>query len=239
MCRVKALVALTLLASSAIGPVEAQSLRVSPVTIDLPPGATSSAFTLETDKAEGVAVQARVFRWSKAAGQDKLDSTEDVVISPPVMTVRAGSPATLRLVRVAKSAVSGEETYRVILDEIPDRKKLQSGVVALAVHQSFPVFFAGSDARSGSINWKARERNQKLFIEATNSGQKRVKVSKLTITDDKNHDVLKIEGLAGYVLGGQTTAWEVSETVGLKSLSIKAEGDTGLINASAIVGKGG
>ena len=140
---------------------------------------------------------------------------------------------------MAKTAVSGEETYRVILDEIADRKNLQSGAVALTIHQSIPVFFAGTDLRPAQITWKARERNSKVFIEATNTGQKRVKVTKLTITDDKNHDVLKIDGLAGYVLGGQTTAWQVSEAAGLKSLSIKAEGDTGLINASAVVGKGG
>ena len=102
MCRVKALVAFTLLASSAIGPVEAQSLRVSPVTIDLPPGATSSAFTLETDKKEGVAIQARVFRWSKVGGEDKLDRAEDVVVSPPMQTVRAG------LSKHAQARQSGE-----------------------------------------------------------------------------------------------------------------------------------
>jgi fimbrial chaperone protein len=239
MCRVKALVAFALLASSAIGPVEAQSLQVSPVTIDLPPGATSSAFTIETDSQEGAAIQARVFRWSKAAGEDKLDRTEDVVVSPPAQTVRAGSPSTLRLVRVAKTPVSGEETYRVVVDVIPDRKKLQAGTVALVLHQSFPVFFAGIDLRPGQIAWKAQERGNKLFIEATNTGQKRVKFTKLKITGDDNRDVLKIEGLAGYVLGGQTTAWPVSGAAGLKSLSIKAEGDSGLINASATVSKGG
>ncbi len=239
MCRVKAFVAFTLIASSAVGSVKAQSLQVSPVTIDLPPGATSSVFTLETAKPEGVAVQARVFRWSKAAGVDKLERTNDVVISPPVLTVRAGSPSTLRLVRVAKTAVSGEETYRVIIDEIPDRKNLQGGTVVLAIHQSFPVFFGGADARPGQIAWKASQRGRKLFVEATNSGQKRIKVSKLTVTDGKNHDVLKIEGLAGYVLGGQTAAWELSESPGLNSVSIKAESEAGPINASVSVGKGG
>ena len=78
---------------------------------------------------EGVAVQARVFRWSQVNGEDKLEKTEDVIISPPVLTVHGGAPSTFRLVRVAKTPVSGEETYRVLLDEIPDRKKLQAGTV--------------------------------------------------------------------------------------------------------------
>ncbi len=239
MCRVKALVVLAILATPVTGPAWAQSLRVSPVTIDLPPGATSSALTLGTGKPGGVAVQARVFRWTKAAGKDKLDRTADVVVSPPMQRVRPGSPSTVRIVRVKKAAVSGEETYRVILDEIPDRKNIQSGTVAFTIHQSIPVFFAGLDVRPPRITWKARRRGNKLLIEAANSGQKRVRLSKLAVTDGKNRNVLKIPGLAGYVLGGQTTAWRVSKAAGLKTLSIKAEGDAGSINASVVVGKGG
>ena len=136
-------------------------------------GAANTVLTLETDNKEGVAVQARVFRWSQADGEDKLEKTEDVVISPPVLTVRGGAPSTLRLVRVAKAAVSGEETYRVLIDEIPDRKNLQAGTVALVVRQSLPVFFDGTDARPGSLTWKAVDRKGKLVLEATNGGQKR------------------------------------------------------------------
>jgi fimbrial chaperone protein len=213
-------------------------LRVSPVTIELPAGAESAVFTLGTDSKEGVAVQARIFRWSQAGGEDKLDKTEDVVISPPVLTVHGGTPSTLRLVRVAKTPVSGEETYRVLIDEIPDRKKLQSGSVALQVRQSVPVFFAGFDARRGSITWKAVERHSKLVIEATNGGQRHIRVNTLAVTDEKNRDLLK--GGWGYVLNGQSKKWELqADAAGAKTLTIKAETETGPVNASVSVGKGG
>ena len=236
MSRVKALVALTLLASSAIGPVEAQSLRVMPVVADLAPGATGSVFTLETDSKEGVAAQVRVFRWSQVNGEDKLENTADVIISPPVLTVHGGTPSTVRLVRVAKTPVSGEETYRVVVDQIPDRRKLQAGAVAMMVRQILPVFFTGFDARPGSIAWKAVERNHSLFLEATNAGQKRVQITKLTVTDEKDQGALKG---AGYVLGGQKKAWQLAKSAAGKTLTIKAESDMGPINASVIVGKGG
>ena len=239
MSRPTALVAFTLLASSAIGSVEAQSLRVSPVTIDLPPGASSSVFNLELDSKEGIAVQARVFRWSQADGEDKLQKTEDVVVSPPVLTVQGGASSIVRLVRVSQAPVAGEEAYRVLIDQIPDRKKLQAGAIALAIRQSVPVFFAGLNSRPGSLTWKTEERNHRLFVEATNAGQKRVRVSKLTVTDDKNREVVKIDGLAGYVLGGQSKAWPLGGTAAGNTLTIKAESATGPINATAIVGKSG
>jgi fimbrial chaperone protein len=155
-----------------------------------------------------------------------------------MLTLRNGTPSTLRLVRVAKTPVSGEETYRVLIDELPDRKKLQAGTVALTVRQSLPVFFAGADARAGSLAWKVVNRKGKLVLEASNAGQKRVKLTKLAITDENNHDLVKNGGLA-YVLGGQTKAWELSAAATGKTLTIKAESDTGSIRASAIAGRSG
>jgi fimbrial chaperone protein len=155
-----------------------------------------------------------------------------------MLTLRNGTPSTLRLVRVAKTPVSGEETYRVLIDELPDRKKLQAGTVALTVRQSLPVFFAGADARAGSLAWKVVNRKGKLVLEASNAGQKRVKLTKLAVIDENNHELVKNGGLA-YVLGGQTKAWELSGAAAGKTLTIKAESDTGSIHASAIAGRSG
>jgi len=238
MSRVQTLAPLAFLTTLAAGPAAAQSLQVAPLSIDLPPSATSSVLTLQTDSKEGAAVQARVFRWSQASGEEKLEKTEDVVISPPLLMLRAGTPSTLRLARVTKAPVSGEETYRVIIDEIPDRKKLQAGGVALTVRQSLPVFFAGDDAHQGQLTWRAVDRKGKLVLEATNSGQKRVKLTKLAVIDENNHDLVKNGGLA-YVLGGQTKTWELSGAAAGKTLTIKAESDAGPIHASAIAGKSG
>jgi fimbrial chaperone protein len=235
MSRVQAFAPVAFLAVLSVGPAAAQSLQVAPIVLDLPPTGASSVLTLQTNSKEGVAVQARVFRWSQADGEDKLEKTEDVVISPPVLTVRGGASSTLRFVRVAKTPVSGEETYRVLIDELPDRKKIQAGTVALTVRQSVPVFFAGTDARPGSITWRVVEHKGKLVLEASNTGQKRVKLLRLSVTDEKNHDLVKNGGLA-YVLGGQTRAWELSGAAAGKTLTIKAESDGGAINASAIAG---
>ncbi len=226
MSRVRAVAAFMLAAFSVIGPATAQSLRVSPVTIELPAGAGSAVFTLETDSKEDVAVQARVFRWSQSGGEDKLDKTGDVVISPPVLKVHNGTPSTLRLVRVAKTPVSSEETYRVLIDQIPDRKKLQAGSVALQVRQSVPIFFAGIDAHPGPIAWKAVQRNNKLVLEAANAGQKRVRLTTLAVTDDKNCDLLK--GGLSYVLNGQSKKWELQpDSAGQKPSSSKPKATSG------------
>ncbi len=242
MCRVTLVGICTLLTFSAADHGYAQSLRASPVTIDVPVAAQSSAINVSNDSDKPMKVQARVFRWSQKDGQDVLERTSDVVVSPPILSVAKGSDGIVRVARVSPKPVEGEETYRIILDEVPSREKLQGGGLAVVVRQSLPVFFAGLDAKPSTLSWSAERTKDKLILKAVNNGQKRARLSKMKVTDDKK-EVAKIEGLAGYVLGGQSRSWEISVTPGLSNsgteINIQATVNSGPINATAVVGKGG
>ncbi|MGO9171612.1 MAG: molecular chaperone [Rhodomicrobium sp.] len=243
MHRVRAVALGALLASSVTGHAHAQSLRVSPVTIDLPPAAKSAVLNVGNDSDKPIAVQARVFRWTQAGGEDKLERTDVVAVSPPLLSVGGKSSGIVRVVRVGQTPVTGEESYRVLLDEVPDRSRMQAGTVVLALRDSVPVFFHGMDALRGDVRWSVSSSGSKLFLQAANPGQKRVKLSGLHVTDGAVRKLISIDGLAGYVLGGQTKIWELPvPKSGLNAgttLSIEATSEAGPINASATVGKSG
>ena len=67
--------------------------------------------------------------------------------------------------------------------------------------------------------------------------------SQVKVTDDKKGEIAKIEGLAGYVLGGQSRSWELPVAAGLwnrgAEINIEAAIGSEMINATALVGKGG
>ena len=73
-----------------------------------------------------------------------MEKTADVAVSPPVLSLNGNGEAVVRLVRVANTPVTGEETYRILFDELPSREKLQGTGVKLLIRQSIPVFFMGS-----------------------------------------------------------------------------------------------
>jgi len=243
MRRVKAIALIALLAFPGMSAGHAQSLRVSPVTIELPPLSRSTSLTVENGTNEPVQVQLRVFRWSLVNGQDRLERTGDVVVSPPMLTARRGEGNVVRIVRIAQTPVTGEEAYRVFVEEIPNRKRLQAGTVALTVRHSVPVFFTGLDASSGAVAWSVLSSNGKLVLMANNPGQKHVKLSQLRVTDGAARQITLIDGLAGYVLGGQAKTWELPVSPGaLKpgtNLKIDAQSETGPINASVVLGRNG
>jgi fimbrial chaperone protein len=240
MCRVKLIALTAMLASSAIGQANAQSLRVSPVTIDLPVSIRSSILTVANDSRKPITVQARILHWTQD-GADILEKTSNVVVSPPIFTLGPGTSNVVRVVRVSPEPVTEEETYRVLLDEVPSREKIQAGGLVIVMRQSLPVFFSGMDAKTGSVSWTATRRNNKLVLQATNSGQKHLKLTMLQVTDDKAEPIAKIEGLAGYVLGGQSRSWELplpkSGLAAGATLKIEATSEAGPVNASAVVGK--
>lgn len=242
MCRAKLGIICALLFLQ-VNQVYAQSLRASPAMIDLPVAAQSASINVSNDSDKPMKVQARVFRWSQKDGQDVLERTSDVVVSPPILSVAKGSDGIVRIARISAKPVEGEETYRILLDEVPSREKLQGGGLAVVVRQSLPVFFAGLDAKPSSLSWSAVRTKDKLILKAVNSGQKRARLSQLKLTDDKKGEVAKIEGLAGYVLGGQSRSWELRVEPGRSNsgteIIIQATLDSGPINATALVGKGG
>ena len=105
--------AATVLASalivSAAVPACAASLQASPVTVEIQTPASTSTVTLRNEGTSPLNAQIRVFRWTQVDGEEKLVTSEDVVASPPVVLLQAKADYTLRIVRVTKQAVSGEE----------------------------------------------------------------------------------------------------------------------------------
>lgn len=241
MRRVEFIVLCAMVLFSAIGQAKAQSLRVSPVTIELPVSAKTSLLTVGNDSTTPLTVQVRVLRWSQKNGEDVLDKTVEVAASPPLFKVSQGADGVVRIVRTSEAPVAGEEAYRILLDEVPNREKTQVNGVAMVIRQSIPVFFSGTDLRPGALNWQASRRGANLVIKASNTGQKHLKITQLRIDDGEARQLGSVEGLAGYVLGGQEKIWQfpmpkAGPTTGA-TLRIQAKTQAGPIQASAVLQK--
>lgn len=123
-------------------PLSAASLRVAPVGFHLTGGTATSTLHVRNEDRRPVTVQVRVFRWDERGGPTALAPTQDVVVSPPLATLPAGSENVIRIVRLKKEPAGRRETYRLIVDEVPDRRPLASGQVQVVVRHSIPVVFS-------------------------------------------------------------------------------------------------
>jgi fimbrial chaperone protein len=217
-------------------PSEAASLRVAPTTISLVAPDAASVLSLRNDDKRPINVQIRVFRWTQVDGVDRLEPARDVVASPPAARLAGGAATTVRIVRVSKAPVAGEESYRLLVDELPDPSRVRSGTVALVLRYSIPVFFVSPEAHAAQVKWSVRGKGGSLSLTATNPGDLHVRVSALSATAGKGRRVSLGEGLAGYVLGGSSKSWSLAGTAltgAGRRVTVTAMSEAGPIDAVA------
>ncbi len=224
------------LALAACYPARAASLQVAPVLVDVTGGAASTV-TLRNEGTTPINAQIRVFRWSLVDGQEKLEPTEDVVASPPSVTLAPNGQYIARVVRVSKQPVAGEESYRLLVDQLPDLSQRKSGAVNLLMRYSIPVFFGAPTKKNPTVAWSLAVKGDKVTLTAHNSGDRRLRISALALHDAKGKSVSFGAGLNGYALGQSTKTWTIPAhgfaTSG--SATISGQSDGGPIQATATI----
>lgn len=231
-CFVRA--SLTALFASPCAMPQAASLQVAPVLVEVPaPGATAT-MKLRNEGTKPLDAQIRIFQWTQVDGADVLTPTSDVAASPPVASLRPNTDYTVRIVRTKKESAAKEEAYRLLVDELPESTGGQSSSVNIALRYSIPVFFTVAGAPP-KLSWELQQRANKPVIVASNSGDRRIRLAKLKITDGKGGVANFGDGLAGYVLGHSSMSFPVpvsAKGFGAGGLaSISAQTDLGPIDA--------
>jgi fimbrial chaperone protein len=230
-CLVRA--SLTALFASHCAMPQAASLQVAPVLVEVPaPGATAT-LKLRNEGTKPLDAQIRIFQWTQVDGADVLTPTNDVAASPPAASLRPNTDYTVRIVRTKKEPAAKEEAYRLLIDELPGPAPTQANSVSIALRYSIPVFFtvAGGGPK---LSWELQQRANKPVIVASNAGDRRIRLSKLKVTDGKGGVANFGDGLAGYVLGHASMNFAVPASArgfGAGGLvSISAQSDVGPID---------
>jgi len=231
--------AAAVLLAAAFSPAKAGSLQVEPVIVDVTAPGAAATITLHNAGPASIKGQIRVFKWSLENGQEKLEATDDVVASPPSVTLGPDAKNIVRIVRVAKTPVVGEESYRLLVDQLPDLAQQKNGAVNLLVRYSLPVFFGAADKKSPTLAWSVAVKGDKLTLAAHNTGDRRLRLSALTIKDAQGRSISLGNGLAGYALGQSTKSWTIPARgfAASGSASISGQSDGGPVQAVASIGR--
>ncbi len=216
----------------------AASLQVSPVSVDLTAPARASSVNLRNNGDRPVNVQVRIYKWTQSGGEDQLDLATDVVVSPPAASLQPGTTYTIRVARTGAPVTSGEESYRLLIDQLPEvNVRRPADTVNLVIRYSIPVFF-GERSAGAELRWEVRRDGGRLVVEASNIGNRHAKIANLRVASTGGK-VSFGEGLNGYVLPGSTRRWVVSAGAQRirpgSTVTITAKGDDYAINQTSTV----
>ncbi|MCP4071579.1 MAG: molecular chaperone [Hyphomicrobiales bacterium] len=215
---------------------QATSLQISPVLVDVPAPGAASKLVLKNSGSGLVKAQIRVFKWIQKDGRDKLVPTRDVVASPPMVKILPDKTNLVRIIRINKSPTNGEEAYRLIVDQLPDRSRKSGIAVKLQMRYSIPVFFGASSGDEPKLAWTVKNHGSNLIVK--NSGKRHVRISELSIKDKKGASIATKNGLVGYVLSNSRASFDIKPVKKAKRNSrvyITANGQLGEIKLKSKV----
>lgn len=125
------------------GRARASGLNISPVQVWLSPDTSKSLVTLRNEGPGDARYQVSTMAWDEDARSGmKLAPTEDIVVFPTILELKAGETRSLRLGTVVPFGPI-EKTYRVFLEELPAPEKPQArSTVRVLTKVGIPIFLA-------------------------------------------------------------------------------------------------
>jgi fimbrial chaperone protein len=190
--------------------VQAATLQISPVMVDLQSNESATGITLRNPGDKPLYGQVRVFRWDQANQDDTLTPTQELVASPPLIQIGAQADQLVRLVRTASAPVGTEQSYRILIDELPAPDTAAADGVTIRLRYSVPVFVEpAGKAAMPALSWHLVRDPKGWVLRVDNTGARRAQIAAVQLVDSagKVHEINK--GLLGYALAGRARQWSV------------------------------
>ena len=138
-----------------VGTIHAANLVVNPVRVTLSESQKTGAITVLNKSTEPVSIQLEVLSWSQEEGKDVLTPTREILATPPIFTIPAGASQLIRIGLRRVPEMQREQTYRVILQELPAPPSPEFNGTRMMMRISLPVFVLPKLATKPVLLWKA------------------------------------------------------------------------------------
>ena len=192
----------------------AATLQVSPIGLDLALPKSAGSVQITNRGSEPVNLQFRLFAWTETEGRETLSPTDKAVVGPPAATLAPGQTYTVRVLRIAKAMPAQEETYRLLVDELPkpiDPRSVPAGL-RIVTRTSLPVFFSPPRVIP-TIEWKASCDAGVVTISARNTGRRHSRITDLALAT-VGKPTVSAGNLNEYLLAGSTLSIKLPPVAG-------------------------
>lgn len=165
--------AAVMMVAGVLGAREARAdgvFQVNPTRLDLGAAAATTALTVTNHGTSRLRLQLSVTGWTDAAdGAMQLTPTTDLVVRPSLVVVEPGATRTVRVV-AAVAAAARERSYRLFVEELPDRSAATGGMIRVVTRIGVPVFVAPAVAtQSARVAVTAAGDRARVAVTATGS----------------------------------------------------------------------
>jgi fimbrial chaperone protein len=143
-------------------------------------------------------------------GQEHLEPTRELMVSPPMLQLPVQGRQLVRVIRNGPPPTGpAEAAYRVLVDELPLPQADGKKGLNFVMRHSLPIFVtpAGAPPSPPQLSWTLRRQDGQAVLEVANSGGTHAQLADLVFTDAAGQRTTVHAGLLGYVLPGATMHW--------------------------------
>lgn len=169
----------------------AATILLWPIDPWLAADAKATELWIQNQGNSATTMQVRIVRWKQENGHERYTAQQDVVASPPIVTIAAGSKQLIRLIKQASVPAGVEQAYRIIVDEIPqaDVKAEPAIGLKLQMRYSIPLFVYGQGiptikegahhavVETRNLSWRVTQAGGQPALEVQNRGDVHVRLS--------------------------------------------------------------
>jgi fimbrial chaperone protein len=215
------------------------TFTVSPVRIQVSASRPNAVLQVTNHEDQPVTFQAHVVLWRFDGQKDVYTDSNDVMLNPPIATI---GPHQTQFIRLGlRHPVEGpdEESYRLIVEEVPQLKPGFRGVQTV-LRLSIPIFASPKGVTSSRVNWQvSRTSDSRLRLVATNSGSAHIQIKSLEVTAAESQDGYLKGNALTYLLPTQKREWLIDDKRAMttRRINIVAVTDAGVLHEMVEIGQ--
>ncbi len=201
-------------------PAAASTFNIAPIRVQLSGAHRTGVLTLTNADDQPVVVEVRLFAWSQQNGEERLDDTREMLVTPPVLQIPANAQQVVRVALRREPDPARELSYRVIFEEVPQAAPDTAVGLRVALRLSVPIFVAPTQGSpSADLAWEShRLSDGKIEVAASNRGTGHVQVNGFDVQLTGARDPLRA-ATAKYVLPGSRVTWTLDPDSGADARS--------------------
>lgn len=196
---------------------QAAGWSINPTRIDLTPAKQTAAMTITNDSDTATTVQVQAVSWSQEEGKDVLIPTNELLVSPPIVTI---APKGVQIIRITlrKPADKAKElAYRINLQELPTataQSTPQASSLQVALRIGLPVFVQPRKSiAEPKMIWKLETSpDSTLKVALHNTGNAHIQISDFSLFTPGSEQPLASVAGSSYVLAGESKEWLIKPT---------------------------
>ncbi|MBD8524658.1 fimbrial biogenesis chaperone [Pseudomarimonas arenosa] len=192
----------------------AASLQINPTRVEIDQDSRVVALTLRNSGSDDANVQLELVQWTQVEGEDHYQPTTELLATPPIFSLAAGSQQIIRVGLRGTPDEQRERAFRLYVQELPPSAEQGFRGLRMMLRMSLPVFIAPVSGKSGpELEWRLRRLSvHEVELSVVNRGNGRAQVSELSL---EHRGKRLVPGGMAYVLAGATRSWTLQSPADL------------------------